>query len=39
MKLRIIFLLSTLLILIAQVNVSSACSVGLYEPRVPDCLR
>ncbi len=39
MKLRMIYLLSTLLLFIAQTNINITCSFGHYEPEVPESLR
>lgn len=39
MKLRMVYLLSTLLLFIAQTNINITCFVGHYEPEVPECLR
>ncbi len=39
MKLRMIYLLSTVLLLIAQANINITCLASHYEPEVPDCLR
>lgn len=39
MKLRMVSLLSTVLFLIVQANISITCAFGLYEPELPDCLR
>lgn len=39
MKLRMVTLLSTVLLLVAQANIGITCAFGLYEPEVPECLR
>ena len=39
MKLRMVYLLSTVLFLIAQANINITCLWGHYEPEIPDCLR
>lgn len=39
MKNKVILLLGTVLFWLAQVNISNACVITHYEPRVPDCLR
>ncbi|AEF92918.1 hypothetical protein Desca_0013 [Desulfotomaculum nigrificans CO-1-SRB] len=39
MKTRVIFLLSTVLFFVAQVNANITCLFGHYEPEIPDSLR
>jgi len=36
---RILFLLFTLLVFLAQINVAAASGSNGYQPAVPDCLR